>query len=183
MTVADGFAGGAGVRFGCTRRGSARSSQSLGRRRDRLRWRGTFGTVAIHGAFGVGGFPYVKICAGSAFDADDLLERVHDVDEVAFRRDDGVDVLVARWSLVDDALVFAALDAARLLGEIRRGERSLRFLTAQSPAGSVRAAREGIGVAFAAHDEAARAHASGDDAEIAFASSNGSFARDEHIFG
>ena len=48
-----------------------------------------------------------------SFDAEDLLQFMHDLDEIALRRDDRLDRLVGAWCLVDDALVLAAFNTGR----------------------------------------------------------------------
>src|SRR5438034_1303733 len=70
---------------------------------------------------------------------------------------------------VEYALVLAAFDAPRLLREVGAREAALRFAPAHAAPGPVGAGAERLGVAFAAHDIGARAHAPRDDAELAFA--------------
>src|SRR5207249_5935217 len=80
-----------------------------------------------------------------------------------------VDILVGTRDLVEHALVLAAFDALRLLREVGAREAALRFAPAHAAPGPVGAGAERLGVAFAAHDIGARAHAPRDDAELAFA--------------
>ena len=58
--------------------------------------------------------------------AKDLLQRVHDLDEVGLVGHHLVDVLVGTGDLVEHAAILAADDALGLRLEILRGERFLR---------------------------------------------------------
>src|SRR5271154_2095484 len=75
-------------------------------------------------------------CSGrrqSSFHAKHLLQAVHNVDQIALRRQHRIDVFVRCWQLVDDPGVLAALDARRLLGEVGTREPALG-LAARHPA-------------------------------------------------
>ena len=62
----------------------------------------------------------------SPFDADHLLERVHDRDQVLLRLHDVLDRLVRHRRLVDDVRILTALDAGSCLGVIVEREAALR---------------------------------------------------------
>src|SRR5215467_4695275 len=104
-----------------------------------------------------------------AFDTHDLLQRVRDLDEVGLVGHHAVDVLVRSGDLVEHALVLAALDAARLLLEVGAREAALRLGAAHAAPRAVGAGAERLRIALAADDVRARAHAAGDDAELALA--------------
>jgi len=63
-------------------------------------------------------------------DADDLLERVHDFDEVGLVRHHAVDILVRCRDFVEHALVLAAFDAPGLLPR-RSAREKRRFASAR----------------------------------------------------
>src|SRR5690348_15071618 len=100
-------------------------------------------------------------------DADDLTERVDDVDQVALGVHHGIDVLVGHGRFVDHVFVLAALDAFRGAHMVGHGVATLGFGTRHQAACAVTAATEALGMTLAAHDVRARAHAAGDDAEVA----------------
>ncbi len=101
---------------------------------------------------------------------------MEDVRQVVLVFHDRVDVLVGARYLVDHALVLAADDAFGLLGHVGFGEQFLGGGAAHPAAGTVRAGAEALGVAFAADDIAAHAHAAGDDPKVAFAGADGALA-------
>src|ERR1700752_4365170 len=107
------------------------------------------------------------VVRNSAFDAEYLLQRVDDLDEIGLVRHHLVDVLVGAGDLVQHAAVLAADDALGLLLQVGGGESFLRRVAAHLAAGNVRARLEALGTARAAHDVAPRAHAARDDAELA----------------
>src|SRR6266581_990079 len=115
---------------------------------------------------------------GSTFDAHHLLQRVHDFDQIGLVGHHLLDVLVSRRDLVEHALVLAAFDTLRLRDEVRAREAALRFTPAHSAPGAVSAGAQRLGVALAAHDVGARAHAARDDAELARARADRALARD-----
>ena len=94
---------------------------------------------------------------------------MHHVDEIGLVGHHLVDILVGTRDLVEHALVLAAFDALRLLREIGARVAALRFAPAHAAPGPVSAGAERLGVALAAHDVGARAHAARDDAELALA--------------
>src|SRR5262245_2014073 len=106
---------------------------------------------------------------------------MHDLDEIALRVHDGVDVLVSRRRLVDDVQVLAALDALRRHDVLVYREPLARLRARHPAAGAVATAQEALRVAEAADDVRARAHAARDDPELASARAHGAFARDEHV--
>src|SRR6266567_5086267 len=69
---------------------------------------------------------------GSTFYADDLLQRVHDVDQIGLVGHHLFDILVSSRDLVQHALVLAALDALRLRDEVSAREAAFRFAPAHS---------------------------------------------------
>src|SRR6185369_9146997 len=107
-----------------------------------------------------------------ALHAHDLPERVHDVDEVGLVGHHLFDAVVGLGNLVDHARILATFDALGLPREVRRREPPLRLGAAHAPSRAVRARAERLRVALAAHDERARAHAAGDDAQLANACAN-----------
>src|SRR5262245_45542133 len=117
----------------------------------------------------------------SALDAYDLLQRVDDLDEIALRLHDGVDVLVRSRRLVDDVQVLAALDALRRRDVLIDGETLARLGPRHPAAGAMAAAFEALRVAEPANDVGARAHAARNDSELASARTHGAFARHEHV--
>lgn len=88
----------------------------------------------------------------SALHANDLFERVYDVDEIALCFHDSVDVLVCRRRFIDHARIFAALDALGCELVVVQAEAFLCRRARHHSAGAVAAALECFGVAFAAHD-------------------------------
>src|SRR5581483_4207108 len=120
--------------------------------------------------------------AGSAFDADDGAQRVHDVDEVALGFDDAVDVLVRGGRLVQDVLVLAAFDPRRRGGMVVERDALARLVARHAAPRTVRAALERVGVPLAANDVRARAHRAGDDAELALTRAHGALPRHQHVF-
>src|SRR6185503_1330499 len=82
--------------------------------------------------------------------------------------------------LVDHALILPALDPGGLRGEVVAREELLRARAAHHASRAVRAGAVRVGVALAAHDEAARAHRAGNDAELALARAHRALARDPH---
>src|SRR5262249_32321514 len=117
----------------------------------------------------------------SPLDTHHLLQRVHDLHEIALRFHHGVDVLVGRGRLVDDVLVLAAFDAFRGGAVVGEGEAALRLAAAHHAARAVRAAIEAVRVALAAHDVAARAHAARDDPELPGLRAHRALAGDVHV--
>src|SRR4051794_2218941 len=73
----------------------------------------------------------------STFDAQHLLEGVHDLDEIGLVRHYLVDVLVGAGNLVQHALVLAAEDAFGLRFQILNGEALLRRVSAHASSGAV----------------------------------------------
>src|SRR5437870_3785114 len=116
----------------------------------------------------------------SALDAEHLLERVDHLDEIGLVRHHLVDVLVGAWNFVEHALVLAADDALRLALQVLHGECLLCRIAAHPAPGAVRTRLEALGVAGAAHDVAPRAHAAGNDAELAAAGADRPLAREPH---
>src|SRR5690606_41891285 len=90
-------------------------------------------------------------------------------------------VLVRGRLLVDDGLVLAALHVRRGFAVLLERDAVTRGGAAHHPAGAVAAAFEALGVTQAAHDEALRAHAAGDDAELVPARPHRALAGDEHL--
>src|SRR6267142_1413010 len=74
-----------------------------------------------------------SIRLGSALDAEDLLERVHDFDQIGLRRHDGVDILVGARCLVQNIGILAALDTGRRHFVICDRELALRLGPAHAP--------------------------------------------------
>ena len=93
-----------------------------------------------------------------------------------------VDVLVRAGDFVQHAFVFPAHHALGLRLEIFDRERLLRRIAAHAAPGAVRAGVEALRRAAAAHDVAARPHASRDDAELAFARADSALAREPDAF-
>src|SRR5258708_38958001 len=103
----------------------------------------------------------------SAFDAEDLLQGMHYVDQVGLVGHHLVDVLVGAGDFIEHAFVLAADDAFGLPLQILDGKCLLGCVAAHPAARAVCAGGEALGVALAAHDVAARAHAAGNYAELA----------------
>src|SRR5215831_12986018 len=103
----------------------------------------------------------------SPLDAHDLPERMHDLDEVLLRLHDRVDRLVRARRLVDDVRVLPALDAHGRRLVIGHREAPLRLVARHRAARAVAAALVALRVASTADDVGARAHATGNDAEVA----------------
>src|SRR5687767_8313866 len=102
---------------------------------------------------------------------------MYDLDEVRLVRHHLFDVLVGAGDLVQHARVLPAHHALGLRFQILHGELLLRRVATHAAAGAVRAGVEGICVALATHDVAARAHAARDDAELARARADRALAR------
>src|SRR6266581_2434723 len=115
---------------------------------------------------------------GSTLHADDLLQRMNDLHEIGLVGHHLLDVLVSPRDLVEHALVLAAFDTLRLRDEVRAREAALRLAAAHAAPGTVGAGAQRLGVALAAHDVGARAHAARDDAELARARADRALARD-----
>src|SRR5581483_6904179 len=80
----------------------------------------------------------------------------------------------------DHVGIFAAFHAGGRPDVIGQREAALGFVARHEPARAVAAAFETLGIAEPAHDERARAHAAGNDAEIALARAHRALARDQH---
>src|SRR5215471_11638199 len=101
--------------------------------------------------------------APSSFDAHHLAEGVSDFDEVALGRHDGVDGLVSSGSFVDHLGVLAAFHTFGHALVVFDGEAPPGFTARHGAAGTVAATHEAFGIALAANDVGARAHAAGND--------------------
>src|SRR5688572_27352850 len=117
----------------------------------------------------------------SSFHAYDLLQRSHDLNEIALCMHDRVDILVRRWRLIDHIRVLTALDAGgrrRMLGNT---EALTRFGARHTTSRAMAAALETLGVSESTHDVRTRAHAPRDNPELATARANRTFACNQHI--
>src|SRR5262245_59063948 len=117
----------------------------------------------------------------STLDANHLLQRVLDFDEVGLVGHHLVDRLVGAGGLVDHAAVLAAHDTRGLLGQVLRRELLLRLSAAHAPSRAMRARLETFLRALSADDIGARAHAPGDDAEVAAARADRALAGHPHV--
>src|SRR5919197_194309 len=115
----------------------------------------------------------------SPLDTHDLVEGVHDLDEVTLRLHHRVDRLVGSRRLVDDVGILPALDARGGGLMIRQGEAPLRLAARHGATGAVAATLVAFRAPAPAHDVGARAHASRDDAEVARSCAHGALACDE----
>src|SRR5258706_6113763 len=105
---------------------------------------------------------------------------MHGIHKVGLVRHHLVDVLVRARDLVEHALVLAADDAVRLPDQVLDLELLLRRIAAHPAPGAMRAGMEALRGPLAAHDVAARAHAAGNDAELAFADADRAFSREPY---
>src|SRR5690606_6761240 len=117
----------------------------------------------------------------STLDAHHLSQRVHHLHQVRLRRHHRVDVLVGGRRFVDHGLVLAALDMRGGLAVLLERDAAAGGGAAHHPAGAVAAAVEAVLVTEAAHDEALRAHAAGNDAELVPACAHRALARHQHL--
>src|SRR5688572_28748028 len=106
---------------------------------------------------------------------------MYDLDQVRLVRHHLVDVLVGAWNFIDHSLVFPADDPLRLRLKIGNRKGLLRGVAAHPASGAVGAGMEALRRALAAHDVAARAHAAGDDAELAGAGADRALAREPDL--
>src|SRR5690606_26131274 len=106
-----------------------------------------------------------------------LLQGMQDLGQVALVGHHFIDVLVRPGNLIDHAFVLAADDALGLPDKVGLGEALGRGRAAHAPAGTVGAGTEALRVALAAHDVATRAHAAGNDAELALPRTDRALAR------
>src|SRR5215813_6517415 len=116
--------------------------------------------------------------APSTLHAKHLLQRVDNINQVALRFHHLVDVFVGAGDLVDHALILATLDAFRLNRQIIKRELPLRRSPRHLATGAVAARAVRVQVSLAAHDEASRAHATGNDSELAVSRRDCALARD-----
>lgn len=117
----------------------------------------------------------------SSLHAHHLLEGVDHVDQLALGVHDGVDVLVGHRNFIDHAFVLAAFDPARGALLVGHREAALGFGAAHHATRAMAAAIEAFWITLAAHDETARAHRTGDDAQLAFARRYRALARDQDV--
>src|SRR6185437_6958046 len=120
-------------------------------------------------------------CYLSSLHADDLLECVHDLNQVLLCSHDGGNVLVSRRRFVDHLLVLTTLHSFRgrfVLGN--REELACRG-SRHAPSGAVAAALEALRVAEATHDVGARTHASGNDSELTTSRTHRTLTAYQHV--
>jgi sigma54-dependent transcription regulator len=117
----------------------------------------------------------------SSLDADHLPQRMHDLDQIALGSHHRIDRLVRGRRLVHHLGVLAAFDVCRRPGVVLHADAPARLGTAHHPTRAMAAAVEAVGIAQAAHDEAFRAHAARNDAELTLARAHRTLAGDEHI--
>src|SRR5262245_25554818 len=101
------------------------------------------------------------------FHADNLTERVDDLDEIGLRRHDGVDVLVGGRTLVEHAAIETGFDPLHRLGVVVERDPALGFGTRELAPRAMRAGIERLRIALAADDIGPRAHAARDDPHLA----------------
>src|SRR5262249_25753340 len=99
-------------------------------------------------------------------DANNLPQRVHDLNQVALRLHHLVDRLVRHRRLVDHVLVLATFDPRRRGDMVSDREAAPRLVARHRTPRAVAAAVEAVVVPEAAHDVRARSHAARNDAEI-----------------
>src|SRR5688500_16964303 len=89
--------------------------------------------------------PSISIIRGpSTLHANDLTQRMHDVDEIALRRHHRVDRLVGRGRLIEHVVVLAALDAGRGLDVVLDREAALGLGARHAASRPVAAAVEAL---------------------------------------
>src|SRR5882672_3414920 len=138
---------------------------------ERRRAAGGGGTKSWRGPF----------CFWLSLHAQHLLEAVQHLDEIRLVRHHLVDVLVGAGDLVKHPFVFSTHYSRGLKFQIRNGKPLLCRLTAHAAPGAVGARLEALGRALAAYDVAVRAHAAGNDAELAPAGADRALARQPDV--
>src|SRR5262245_55872463 len=98
-----------------------------------------------------------------SFYANDLPQRVRDLDQIALRVPYILDGLVASRRFINHIFILTAFDARRRLLVIGGGKTTLRFVAGHGAARPMTATVEALVVAQAAHDVRTRSHRSGDD--------------------
>src|SRR5262249_16330769 len=93
-----------------------------------------------------------------SFYANDLPERVRNLDQIALRVHYILDRLVSKRNFINPLFVLAAFNARRRLLLIGGGETSLRFVARHRAACPMTATVEALVVAQSAHDVRPRSH-------------------------
>src|SRR5437879_5243137 len=115
---------------------------------------------------------------GLSFHANYLTQCMQDLNEIRLGGHNGLNRFVSGRSFIDHVSVFATLDAFRHPDVVFHRELLLGFITGHGASRPMAATVETFRVALATHAVRPRAHASGDNPEVALASAHGSLAGD-----
>src|SRR4029453_1695111 len=98
-----------------------------------------------------GAYPFAHVMC-LPLHANDLTQRMRDLDQIALRVHYILDGLVSRGRLINHIFIFAAFNARRRLLVIGCGETTLRFVARHGATSPMTATVEALFVAQAAHD-------------------------------
>src|ERR1700682_233645 len=111
-----------------------------------------------------------------------LMQGVHDLNQISLGRHPGFDRFVRGRSFVDHVGVLPALHAGGHALVICYRESPLCLSAGHGATRTVAAGLKTLRISLAAHDKGTSAHAARDDAHIALASANRAFSSNQNVF-
>src|SRR6516225_856264 len=116
-----------------------------------------------------------------SFHTHNLAKRVDDFDQIGLRSHYRVNRLIGRRGLVNDVRILSTFDASRHAPVVFDRKSAFGLAAGHGAAGTVAAAHEALGMAFAADDVGTGAHAAGNDAHVADLRAHSTLAGDENV--
>src|SRR5262252_8361534 len=116
-----------------------------------------------------------------SFHAHHLAKRVDDLDQIGLRSHYRVNRLIGRRGLVNDVRILSAFNASRHALVVFDSKSAFGLAAGHGAAGTVAAAHEALGMAFATDDVGTGAHAAGNDAHVADLRAHRTLAGDENV--